>query len=115
MGLNISLSLERERYIGLLFMDRFGRLFDLDAMNSLLWLRGDYSKIAEREAKGLTNNWGASWIIVESKGIVVEAKSNTPYDHYNFPVENTKKKPQKKSSRKKRHHFGFLDCNRYSE
>ncbi|CAB5365055.1 unnamed protein product [Rhizophagus irregularis] len=65
---------------------------------------------SEREAKGLTNNWGASWIIVESKGIVVEAKSNTPYDHYNFPVENTKKKPQKKSSRKKRHHFGFLDC-----
>jgi hypothetical protein len=76
MGLNISLSLERERYIGLLFMDRFGRLFDLDAMNSLLWLRGDYSKIAEREAKGLTNNWGASWITVESKGIVVEAKSS---------------------------------------
>ncbi|RGB33287.1 hypothetical protein C1646_816147 [Rhizophagus diaphanus] len=37
------------------FMDCFVRVFDLDAMNSLLWFHGDYSKILKREAKGLKN------------------------------------------------------------
>ncbi|PKC14814.1 hypothetical protein RhiirA5_451273 [Rhizophagus irregularis] len=88
-----------ERYDGILFMDCFGRLFDLDAMSGLLWLRGDYNKIAERKAKGLVNDPGASWIFVVSEGIVVEVTSDVPYGQLGI-IEKTKK--NKKNRKKKR-------------
>ncbi|CAB4420359.1 unnamed protein product [Rhizophagus irregularis] len=53
------------------FMDCFVRVFDLDAMNSLLWFHGDYSKILEREAKDLKTA-GSIMVFVESEGIVIE-------------------------------------------
>ncbi|RGB42068.1 hypothetical protein C1646_738717 [Rhizophagus diaphanus] len=87
-----------ERYDGILFLDCFGRLFDLDAMSGLLWLRGDYDKLTERKAKGLENDPGASWIFVVSEGIVVEVTSDIPYGQLDITVEKTKKKSKKKKS-----------------
>lgn len=88
-----------ERYIGLLFMDCFGRVFDLDDIGCL-WLRGDYFKLVERNAKGLTIDREAYWTFAEDEGIVVEVKSNTSYDHYNYPVEKTKKEAKEKKHKK---------------
>lgn len=47
-----------ECYRGLLFMDCFGHVFDLDSMGNVLWLLGDYSKRVERVTKGLKTGRG---------------------------------------------------------
>ncbi|RIA82489.1 hypothetical protein C1645_743748 [Glomus cerebriforme] len=88
-----------ELYYGMLFLDIFGRVFNLDGMTDALWFLGDYFKGVERVAKGLATD-RVPWILKPDEGTIVEIK-NAPSEHYTFPVE--KKHKKKKSSRKKHH------------
>ncbi|CAB4477588.1 unnamed protein product [Rhizophagus irregularis] len=58
-----------------------------------------HGSYAERKAKGLVNDPGASWIFVVSEGIVVEVTSDVPYGQLGI-IEKTKK--NKKNRKKKR-------------
>jgi len=84
---------------GMLFLDCFGRVFNLDGMTDAIWFLGDYFKVVERVAEGLKTD-RVPWILDPDEGIIVEIK-NTPPVHYTFPIE--KKRKKKKSSRKKHH------------
>ncbi|PKC75654.1 hypothetical protein RhiirA1_498681 [Rhizophagus irregularis] len=55
---DLTISLSSGNATGLLFMDCFGRVFDLDSMGNVLWLLGDYSKRVERVTKGLKTGRG---------------------------------------------------------
>ncbi|CAG8451029.1 hypothetical protein GLOIN_2v1618240 [Rhizophagus irregularis DAOM 181602=DAOM 197198] len=56
--MDLTISLSSGNATGLLFMDCFGRVFDLDSMGNVLWLLGDYSKRVERVTKGLKTGRG---------------------------------------------------------
>ncbi|PKY44589.1 hypothetical protein RhiirA4_149943 [Rhizophagus irregularis] len=56
--MDLTISLLSGNATGLLFMDCFGRVFDLDSMGNVLWLLGDYSKRVERVTKGLKTGRG---------------------------------------------------------
>ncbi|CAB4385931.1 unnamed protein product [Rhizophagus irregularis] len=88
-----------ELHYGMLFLDCFGRVFNLDGMTDALWFLGDYFKGVERVAKGLATD-RVPWILRPDVGTIEEIK-NAPLEHYTFPVE--KKRKKKKSSRKKHH------------
>ncbi|RIA90009.1 hypothetical protein C1645_738196 [Glomus cerebriforme] len=86
-----------ELYYGMLFLDCFGRVFNLDGMTDALWFLGNYFKAVKRVAKGLATD-RVPWILRPDEGIIVEIK-DALFEHYTFPVE--KKHKKKKSSRKK--------------
>lgn len=65
-----------KRYCGLLFINCFSHVFDLNSIGNMLWLCGDYSKIVKRVIKKLeTNpfNHEVLWI-VRLGGIVIKTK-----------------------------------------
>ena len=62
-------------YYGMLFLDCFGRVFNLDGMTDALWFLGDYFKVVERVAKGLKTN-RMPWVLNPDEGIIVEIKNS---------------------------------------
>ncbi|CAB5381030.1 unnamed protein product [Rhizophagus irregularis] len=62
-------------------------------------INAEFNDFAERKAKGLVNDPGASWIFVVSEGIVVEVTSDVSYGQLGI-IEKTKK--NKKNRKKKR-------------
>jgi hypothetical protein len=61
-----------EPYYGMLFLDCFGRVFNLDSMTNTLFFLGDYFKRVEKMTKGLETGW-VPWILDSDKGKIVEA------------------------------------------
>ncbi|RIA83650.1 hypothetical protein C1645_742911 [Glomus cerebriforme] len=68
---------------GLLFLDCFGRMFNLESLTSELFLLGDCSKRMERVTKRLKSEEWVPWIVDDDGGNVVEIKD---HEHYIFPV-----------------------------
>ncbi|GBB84370.1 hypothetical protein RclHR1_00110003 [Rhizophagus clarus] len=93
-------------HYGLLFLDCFGRVFNLDFMTDALFFCGDYLKGVERITKGLEIKW-VPWILDRDKGIIVEIDDGP--ERYLIPFEKRlmkekkKKSSSKKRSRKKHH------------
>ncbi|RIA94370.1 hypothetical protein C1645_760224 [Glomus cerebriforme] len=95
-----------EPYYGMLFLDCFGRVFNLDSMTNTLFFLGDYFKRVEKKAKGLETEW-VPWILNSDKEKIVEA--NGP-EHYLISFQKKQigkikkeciKKKKKKGSKKK--------------
>ena len=62
-----------ELHYGMLFLDCFGRVFNLDSMTDQLLFLGDYFKTMERVTKGLGTRW-VPWIVDYDGGNVIEIK-----------------------------------------
>jgi len=86
-----------ELYCGILFLDCFCRVFNLDSMSNTLYFLGDYFKEVERVTKGLGTKL-AKWIIDVEEGSVVEI--NGP-EHFLLPSLNNYMKKTKKAKGKK--------------
>lgn len=93
---------------GILFLDCFGRVFNLDGMSSTLVFHGDYLEGVERVTKGFELKW-MRWIIESDTGNIVVAAEPVEADYgpmHSFVKkqmeEKKKKSSKKKSSRKKR-------------
>ncbi|GBC06364.1 hypothetical protein RclHR1_00680008 [Rhizophagus clarus] len=97
-----------EQNCGILFLDCFGRVFNLDGMSSTLVFHGDYLEGVERVTKGFELKW-MRWIIESDTGNIVvavepvEADDGPMHSFVKKQMEEKKKKSSKKKrSRKKR-------------
>ncbi|CAB4401352.1 unnamed protein product [Rhizophagus irregularis] len=65
---------------GILFLDCFGRVFNLDGMSSTLVFHGDYLEGVERVTKGFELKW-MRWIIESDTGNIVVAAEPVEADY----------------------------------
>ncbi|GES73371.1 hypothetical protein GLOIN_2v1844033 [Rhizophagus clarus] len=84
---------------GILFLDCFGRVFNLDSMTSALLFHGDYFKGVERVTKGLGLKW-VPWIVESDGGNIVEVEIDDEKNERNTN-EREKKEELKKEAFKK--------------
>ncbi|KAF0392179.1 hypothetical protein F8M41_010576 [Gigaspora margarita] len=88
-----------KRYCGMLFMDCFGRVFDWDSANDVLWLLGDYFEITSKDE---SEEYGRiAWGVLDD-GTVIVLDEYLPGKCNADPIVEMKKM-KKKKKKKKRH------------
>ncbi|RHZ65093.1 hypothetical protein Glove_319g20 [Diversispora epigaea] len=79
-----------ERYCGMLFLDCYGRVFDLDTMMNILWFFGDYFERLSKKSKADRIAWD-----VLDDGTVFELEKYLPGKCNTNPIVEKKKKKKR--------------------